>query len=59
MLLKNKIIGVPVVDHDSRLIGVITQADIFRALIAPTGVRKRGIQFAFRIEDRPGSIKDK
>jgi acetoin utilization protein AcuB len=59
VLLKNKIIGVPVVDHDGRLIGVITQADIFRALIALTGVRKRGIQFSFRIEDRTGSIKDK
>jgi acetoin utilization protein AcuB len=26
-------------------------------LIALTGVGKRGIQFAFQIEDRPGSIK--
>ena len=58
VLLKNKISGVPVVDHDNRVIGVITQADMFRALISLTGVRKRGIQFAFRIEDRPGSIKE-
>jgi acetoin utilization protein AcuB len=27
-------------------------------LIALTGVGKRGIQFAFQIADRPGSIKD-
>ena len=31
---------------------------MFRVLISLTGVGKRGIQFAFQIEDRPGSIKD-
>jgi acetoin utilization protein AcuB len=27
-------------------------------MISLTGVGKRGIQFAFQVEDRPGSIKD-
>ncbi len=58
VLLANKISGVPVVDHEGKLTGIITQLDLFRVLIALTGVGKRGIQFAFQIEDRPGSIKE-
>ena len=58
VLWKNKISGAPVVDEQGNIIGTITQSDIFRLLIALTGVGKRGIQFAFRLEDRPGSIKE-
>jgi acetoin utilization protein AcuB len=58
VLLKNKISGAPVVDQAGQLVGTITQVDIFRALISLTGVGSRGIQFAFRLEDRPGSIKE-
>lgn len=58
VLLKNKISGVPVIGVDGGLLGVVTQTDIFRALIALTGIGARGIQFAFRLEDRPGSIKE-
>jgi len=41
-----------------KVVGVITQTDIFKALISLTGVGKKGIQFAFKVEDKPGSIKD-
>ena len=58
ILLNNKISGVPVVDHEGRLKGIITQTDLFRLLITLTGLSKRGIQFAFQMEDRPGSIKE-
>ena len=58
VLWKHKISGVPVVDGQGNIVGTITQSDIFRLLIALTGVGKRGIQFAFRLEDRPGSIKE-
>ncbi|MGD8388331.1 MAG: CBS and ACT domain-containing protein [Desulfobacteraceae bacterium] len=57
VLLENRISGVPVVDREGKITGVITQADIFRVLISITGVEKRGIQFAFLLEDKPGSIK--
>jgi acetoin utilization protein AcuB len=57
VLLKEKISGVPVIGEKDEVVGVITQTDIFRALISLTGIGKRGIQFAFRITDRPGSIK--
>jgi acetoin utilization protein AcuB len=58
ILLKNKISGVPVVDPDGQVVGVITKDNLFQVLIALTGVGKRGIQFAFQLEDRPGSIKE-
>ena len=55
---KNKISGAPVVDSKGKLIGTITQTDLFRVLISLTGVAKGGIQFGLQIEDRPGSIKE-
>jgi len=58
VLLKHKISGVPVKDATGQIVGAITKSDIFRALISLTGVGKGGIQFAFQIEDRPGSIKE-
>lgn len=58
ILLKNKISGVPVVGDKGDVVGIITQTDLFRALISMTGIGKRGVQFAFQLEDRPGSIKE-
>ena len=58
VLLENKISGVPVVDDQGRVVGIITQADLFKALISLTGIGKRGVLFAFQVEDLPGSIKE-
>ena len=57
-LLKRKISGAPVVDQSGHVVGAITQTDLFKALISLTGVGKEGIQFAFQLDDRPGSIKE-
>jgi acetoin utilization protein AcuB len=57
LLLKNKISAVPVVDSQGHLAGIITQTDLFRVLTHLTGVDRSGMQFAFVIEDRPGSIQ--
>lgn len=57
VLLNNKISGAPVVDHEGQIVGTITQTDIFRAILSLTGLSKRGVSFAFKLEDRPGSIK--
>ena len=58
ILMENKISGAPVVNKKGRLVGVITQTDIFRVMISLTGIGKKGIQFAFMIEDKPGTIKE-
>ena len=58
ILLKNKISGVPVVDDSGVVMGTITQTDLFKVIISLTGIGKKGIQFAFQVEDRPGSIRE-
>jgi acetoin utilization protein AcuB len=58
IFMKNKISSLPVVDGNGRIVGVITQDDLFKVLISLTGLSKRGLQFAFQIEDRAGSIKE-
>ncbi len=58
LMLTHKISGAPVVDDDRRLCGVITQADLFKATLYITGLKKRGFHLAFVLEDRPGSIKE-
>jgi acetoin utilization protein AcuB len=58
ILLRNKISGLPVLDATGHLVGIITQADLFRAMVSMTGVAKKGFHFAFLLEDRPGSIKE-
>jgi acetoin utilization protein AcuB len=58
VLLEHKISGLLVVDGRRALVGMITQSDIFRALISLTGIGKKGAQFALVLDDRPGSIME-
>lgn len=68
VLWEHKISGVPVVDQEGKLAGTITQSDLFSVLMSVTGMgkrglqyammQKRGIQFAFIVEDRAGSIRE-
>jgi len=58
VLLEKRISGLPVVDEDGQLVGIITRSDIFQLIISLTGLGKKGIQFALRIKDMPGPIKE-
>ena len=58
LMLENKISSLPVINHKGALVGIITQTDIFKVLVNIAGVYTGGIQFAFSLEDRPGSIKE-
>jgi len=58
IMLEHKVSGLPVLNDQNELVGVITQSDVFRAFVNITGIYKGGIQFAFSLEDRPGSIKE-
>ncbi len=53
----NKIGGLPVVD-EGKLVGIITEQDIFEALINITGARKSAQRLTVLIPDKPGSIKE-
>lgn len=57
IMLKKGISGMPVVDARGFVEGIITKRDIFRCFVSFTGVSNKGQIFAFRIQDRPGSIK--
>ncbi|MBI5585803.1 MAG: CBS domain-containing protein [Deltaproteobacteria bacterium] len=58
IMLEHRISGLPVVNDKGKLVGIITQGDIFKVLVSLTGIYRGGIQFAFNLEDRPGSIKE-
>ncbi|MCF8062995.1 MAG: CBS and ACT domain-containing protein [Deltaproteobacteria bacterium] len=57
IMLKNRITAMPVVTGEGALVGIISQGDVFKVLIAITGIYQGGVQFAFNLEDSPGSIK--
>jgi acetoin utilization protein AcuB len=58
ILLQHNISGVPVVDEDGRVTGIITKSDLFKVLVPLTGIGKRGLQFALYVADLPGAIKE-
>ncbi|MEW6614894.1 MAG: CBS and ACT domain-containing protein [Thermodesulfobacteriota bacterium] len=58
VMLEQKIGSLPVIDSNGKLIGIITESDIFKVLISMTGIKQGGIQFAFNLHDKSGSIKE-
>jgi acetoin utilization protein AcuB len=58
IMLEHTISGLPVVDAGGKVVGIITQSDVFRAFMHITGILQGGVQFALRLEDRPGLIKE-
>lgn len=58
IMLDHTISGLPVVDTQGKVVGIITQSDVFRAFMDITGVLQGGVQFALRLPDRPGLIKE-
>ena len=45
-------------DDAGKLVGIITEGDIFKALVDFSGVHLGRTMFGFRLEDRPASIKE-
>ncbi len=58
IMLENTISGLPVVDDQGEVVGILTQSDVFRAFMHITGILQGGVQFALRLEDKPGLIKE-
>lgn len=58
VLLSSKISGAPVTNDKGKLVGIITQTDLFRVIFSLTGVAKKGIQFALKLIDRPKCIQE-
>jgi len=58
IMLEHTISGLPVMDDAGKVVGIITQSDIFRAFMHITGILQGGVQFALRLPDTPGLIKE-
>jgi len=58
VMLEHTISGLPVLDAGGKVVGIITQSDVFRAFMDISGFFQGGVQFALRLEDRPGIIKE-
>ena len=56
IMLENRISGLPVVNDQNQVVGVITQTDILKVMISITGIYHSPIQLACDLEDRPGSL---
>jgi acetoin utilization protein AcuB len=58
LLLEHKISGAPVLDDMDNLVGVITQTNLYKALISLTGKRKNSIQVGVVIKDTRNVIQE-
>lgn len=53
----NNIGCLPVVEEE-KLVGIISDRDLFRVLVDITGARHKGVRVYVVLEDRPGSVKE-
>lgn len=57
IMLDHKIGGLPVVDADNRILGIISEQDVFKVLVITTGIREGGFQLALSIPNRQGAMR--
>ncbi len=57
IMMDKRIGGLPVVDEAGVLQGMITESDIYRILIAITGVLEGGFQVALELSTEPGTLQ--
>lgn len=56
LMLEHKIGGLPVVDEGRKVVGVLTDSDIFKVLVRITGVMEGGVQIGLRLPNEPGGL---
>lgn len=55
IMADKKIGGLPVVDSD-RVVGMITETDLFKVFLELMGARDKGVRVTATIEDKPGEL---
>jgi acetoin utilization protein AcuB len=56
LMMEHNFGGMPVVDESGKLVGIITDSDVFKVLISITGVLEGGIQIGFNLPNTPGGL---
>jgi len=57
-MMEKKVEGLPVVDEKGALLGIVTEGDVFRALVELTGVGKKRTRIGLVVSDKPGTIRE-
>lgn len=57
MMIEKDFGGLPVVEEDGKLVGIITVSDIFNVLITISGARHGGVQFGVRLPNEAGTLR--
>ena len=55
IMADNAISGLPVM-RDRELVGIITETDIFKAMLEMMGARDEGVRITIRVHDEPGAL---
>jgi acetoin utilization protein AcuB len=58
VMLEKRVEGLPVLDGKGNLVGILTEGDVFRALVDITGAGKKRTRVNLVIPDRAGSIRE-
>ncbi|RQD66747.1 CBS and ACT domain-containing protein [Desulfonatronovibrio magnus] len=56
-MLEKKVEGLPVVDEKGEVVGIITETDIFKALVNITGAYQGGLKIGIKLSSQPGTLK--
>ncbi len=56
LMLEHNIGGMPVVDEANKVVGMVTDSDIFKVLVKITGVLEGGVQIGVRLPNQPGGL---
>ena len=57
VMIERKLGGMPVVDKNRKIVGIITESDIFRVLVSITGATIGGMQLAFELPTELGTLR--
>jgi acetoin utilization protein AcuB len=57
IMVDNSVSGLPVMDG-KKVVGIITETDIFKTLLEMMGARDEGIRVTLKVSDKPGTLRD-
>ena len=58
IMLENKISGLPVINDQREVVGIITQSDILKVMISISGIYHSPVQLAIELEDKTGALHE-